>query len=255
MTRPTTLPTVALIGPDGAGKTTISTQLCERLPYRVARIYMGVNLDEATHMLPATRLLRSIRRGQGDTDGSPPAPRPVAVGGVAATRPTRLGRTLVATRAAARLLFWWGEEWYRLAWATAYRRRGHLVLFDRHFLSDFHATDVVARGHGRLSRRLHGHALLHWYPRPDVIIVLDAPAEVLFARKGEGTLASLEQRRRDYRALEGLVRRFEVIDTTQPVDVVVAHIGCIIEEEAAPRAGRSAPVPGDGGATAGRLAS
>jgi ABC-type branched-subunit amino acid transport system ATPase component len=52
--------TVALIGPDGAGKTTIGRRIEHTLPLPVKYVYMGVNLDSSNHMLPTTRLLKSI---------------------------------------------------------------------------------------------------------------------------------------------------------------------------------------------------
>ena len=53
---------------------------------------------------------------------------------------------------------------------------------------------------GRCLRRIHGYNLRRLYPRPDLVILLDAPAEVFFARKGEGTLESIESRRQEYLA-------------------------------------------------------
>jgi len=62
------------------------------------------------------------------------------------------------------------------------------------------------------------------YPRPDLVILLDAPAEVLHARKGEGTPESLERKRQEYMALSGVVERFQVVDATRDIDTVVADV-------------------------------
>jgi hypothetical protein len=45
---------------------------------------------------------------------------------------------------------------------------------------------------------LHGLLLRHVYPRPRELVLLDAPAEVLHARKREGTLDALRARRQEY---------------------------------------------------------
>jgi hypothetical protein len=66
--------TVALIGPDGAGKTTIGRRLEHALPRPVKYIYMGVNLDSSNVMLPTTRLVKAIKRAL----GAPPAGRAAA---------------------------------------------------------------------------------------------------------------------------------------------------------------------------------
>ena len=58
---------------------------------------------------------------------------------------------------------------------------------------DYYAHDISNTDPARpLRHRLHGVFLDRWYPRPDLVIFLDAPAEVLFARKHEGTIPLLE---------------------------------------------------------------
>jgi thymidylate kinase len=117
------------------------------------------------------------------------------------------------------------EEWYRQLIASVYARRGFVVLFDRHYYADFHAYDIAGAGRPKpLKQRLHGWLLERFYPRPDLVILLDAPAEVLLARKGEGTLALLERRRQDYLRLREFVPRFVVVDATQPADAVLEDV-------------------------------
>ena len=71
----------------------------------------------------------------------------------------------------------------------------------------------------------------------ELLVLLDAPPEVLFARKGEGTLASLARRREDYLGLAaaGIDRSFAVVSATQPVDTVVADVATIVREAATGR--------------------
>jgi thymidylate kinase len=49
-----------------------------------------------------------------------------------------------------------------------------------------------------LSDRTYQWILTHLCPRPDLVVFLDAPAEVLLVRKGEGSLDYLEKRRKAY---------------------------------------------------------
>jgi thymidylate kinase len=115
-----------------------------------------------------------------------------------------------------------------------YRARGEIVVFDRHFLADYHAYDVVGSGRP-LARRIHGWVLSRAYPRPDLVVFLDAPPAVLHARKGEGTLASLARRRADYLGLadRGLGGAFAVVSATQPLPRVVEEVAALIRDRAA----------------------
>jgi thymidylate kinase len=120
------------------------------------------------------------------------------------------------------------EEWYRVGVAALYRLRGCVVVFDRHFYSDYHAYDIAEKNIPA-PNRLHGWMLQHVYPQPDLLIYLDAPAEVLFARKGEGTVELLERRRQDYLALRDHARHFVVVDASQPVEQATAEVATIID--------------------------
>ena len=81
------------------------------------------------------------------------------------------------------------------------------------------------------SSRVHGWMLQHLYPKPDLVLCLDAPADVLYARKQEAPPAWLEQRRRQYLDLAGVVPALVVIDATRPLDDVVADVVAAIEHK------------------------
>ncbi len=58
-----------------------------------------------------------------------------------------------------------------------------------------------------------------------MVIVLDAPAEVLLARKGEGTLELLDLRREDYLRLRHEARKGSaIVDATQSEDRVLDEV-------------------------------
>jgi thymidylate kinase len=228
--------TVALIGPDGSGKTSVARELAAVLPMPVRYLYMGVSADSSNVLLPTTRLARRVKRALGappDTAG-PPSHASVDA------RRRRSGspglRAVRGARAALRLGNRSAEEWYRQWVARRWQRQGALVIFDRHFFIDYHAYDVTGAHARSLEQRLHGR-LLARLPRPDLVVYLDAPPEVLLARKGEGTIEALEQRRAEYRAVAPLVGRFVEVDATQPLDAVVRDVAARILE--------IAPVPTD----------
>ena len=92
-----------------------------------------------------------------------------------------------------------------------------------------HAHDIaVDRSQLPLARRVHGAMLDRYYPRPDLLICLDAPGDVLFARKGEGSPAMLEARRQEYLRLRDAVPHYVLVDATQSLDAVTEETGGII---------------------------
>jgi thymidylate kinase len=107
-------------------------------------------------------------------------------------------------------------------------------VFDRHFYADYHAYDVDGGPGLSASRRIHGYLLERAYPKPDLVVYLDAPAEVLLERKGEGSVELLEQRRDDYLALRDVAPDFAVVDATQPLDEVTDRVVELIRKRAAP---------------------
>ena len=234
--------TVCLIGPDGAGKTTIARALEHELPMPVRYLYMGVSADSSNRLLPTTKVARAVKRARGalpDTAG----PRdPSTVLEPRAKGPVK--RAAASARAGLRLANRLAEEWSRQYVAWKYVRQGAVVVFDRHFFFDYYAYDV-AGGAGRpLSRRLHGFLLAHAYPKADLVIYLDAPPEVLLARKGEGTIETLARRRQEYLSLADVAEHFAVVDASQPLDAVTRQVVALITDFAeARRAGGPATRP------------
>ena len=211
--------TVAVVGPDGAGKSALVAALPASLPVPSATVYLGVNLEASRSMLPTTRLALALkRRGSGRPDLTGRFEAPVdGPGGVRR-----------AARRTLRLVAWIAEEWYRAALVALRARGGRLVLCDRHFLCDYYAADVAPRPGRSLLSRIHGWQLGRFYPRPDLVLVLDAPPEVLHARKGEDSLESLAGRRADYLALKDVLPAVEVIDADRPFDEVLAAATAVI---------------------------
>jgi thymidylate kinase len=217
--------TVALIGADGAGKTTVGLRLEREFARPVKYIYMGMNADASNVLLPTTRVLNVFRRKRGGpSQGGPPDPH--------RRKPRPKGihrRVLREIKSIASLTNRLAEEWYRQTLAWWHLGRGRIVIFDRHFYSDYHAHDVAVDAADRsLSRRVHGFVLEHLYPKPDYVILLDAPAEVLWARKQEGTPEALVRRREEYLRLRELVDDMAIVDATQPQDVVFDEVGRLI---------------------------
>lgn len=235
--------TVALIGPDGTGKTTISRRLAGALPLPVKTVYMGINLETSRLMLPTTRLLLSLRRSRGH-----------AAHLVASSDPNRRrhpaadGRRhpLRSLKSGLGLANWLAEEWFRQGVARYHRLRGNVVVFDRHFLADYYHFDVAPKEHTSrpLARRIHGLHLDRLYPRPDLVVCLDAPAETLAQRKREAGIEWLEGRRRQYLEMSKIFPNFVVVDAAAPLSRVTEEVARVIldfHREAAPEKSAGEP--------------
>lgn len=218
--------TIALIGPDGAGKTTVGCRLEKEKDLRIKYLYMGLNPEASTHALPTTRLLLALKRAGGKKSFGTGPPDP-------AKKKPRSRNPLRRLLGAVKSFLWManqmGEEWYRQFLTWYWERRGFTVLFDRHFFSDYYAHDIAGDGGDRsLLRRIHGTILKRLYPKPDLFILLDAPAEVLYRRKGEGSPELLERRRQEYLRMRDQVPHFAVVNVDQAIEAVVQDAAQVI---------------------------
>jgi thymidylate kinase len=219
--------TVALIGPDGAGKSTIGQKLEQISPIPIKYLYMGVNLESSNLVLPTTRLVLEFKRARGQrpdiatqpVDAPKGFPQPKGI----------IKRIKAGIKATLRLVNLTAEEWFRQIIVWYYSLRGYYVVLDRHFYFDYYAHDVANTDPNRsLNSRIHGFMLQKLYPKPDFVIFLDAPTEVLFARKPEGTMEARERRRQEYIQLREIVKDWAVVDVSQTVDEVVDEISQLI---------------------------
>ena len=214
--------TVALVGPDGVGKTTIARRLEQEFPLPLKYLYMGDNVDSSNVMLPTTRWWKRRQKRLGV---QPEAPRVNAAPGRPSPRRPLWRQPLRMVRKSLGFVNRILEETYRESVAARHFRRGTIVLFDRHFVLDYYHFDVDPQAEAPgLKRRLHGLFLRRISRRPDLVICLDAPGEVVFRRKGEFSPEFLETRRHQYREFEHLVDHFELVDANRDLDLVVQDV-------------------------------
>jgi thymidylate kinase len=188
---------VAVFGADGSGKTSVCRAVLEEL----APHFGGVRY---LHFRP--------RIGSGDHGGDP------------VSEPHRdppRGRLA----SLAKVAFYVAD--HRIGHAVRIRRdvsRGTLVLFDRYF----HDLIVDPRRYryGGSARALSFAARL--IPRPDLVLLLDAPTEVLLARKPEVEPSELERIRRAYLDVVGNLPDSHVVDASRPLSEVTARVGRLI---------------------------
>jgi glycosyltransferase involved in cell wall biosynthesis/thymidylate kinase len=160
--------TVALVGPDGAGKSTLAERIENSLGLPVRRIYMGLWQRRSSRLPNFVGVFEIL------------------------FRPFRI--------------------WGRYLRAVGHRRLGRVVVFDRYPL------DATLPPKGRLVRLklIYFWFLAHCAPAPDLLVILDAPGELLFARKGEEDPVSLERDRRYFRALAERVKNSVIVDVSPP---------------------------------------
>lgn len=238
MARPTF--TVALVGPDGTGKTTVSRRLAAVLPFPVKTIYMGINPETSGLMLPTTRLLLSLRHMRGRRTDLVASSDPARA---AARPPDEYPAVVRGARSGLALLNWLAEEWFRQGVAAYHKLRGSVIVFDRHFYADYYHFDVAPTSHSSrpIARRVHGFHLAHLYPKPDLVVCLDAPAQIVAGRKREATVEWLERRRQQYLELAETVESFVVVDAAAPLDQVTNDVARVILDFARARQSGEGP--------------
>jgi hypothetical protein len=174
---------VALLAPDGAGKSTLTRGIETAFYFPVRSIDMGL------YQVPRPR-----------------GPRHVPGIGLA-------------------VQLW--TQWVGWVGGAYHQRRGRLVLFDRYAYDALLPTRFRYSRLGRARRWLLAHAC----PAPELVLLLDAPGEVLHARKGEKTVDLLESQRRAYRVLLARLTRAAVVDATRPAEQVRSEVTAIIWRE------------------------
>lgn len=209
---------VVLLGPDGAGKSSVIHNLESQL--------IGA-FDRATcrgFAPPVRRLLGTDKRVR-RTDQPHALPPRSLLASLVRTGYWLLYHTL-------------GYVSLRLALA-----RSTLVLNDRHFLDIFVDTRRYRYGGPAWLLRLVWRLM----PKPDLVILLDAPAEVLQRRKQEVSLQESRRQRAAYLALVRSLANGHVVDGARPLRQVADGIGDLILQHLAARTARRhgwrAPAP------------
>lgn len=196
--RPTGL-FVVLLGPDGAGKSTISAAVRERLAPVFRRVGAG-------HFGPDL-LGRAAARGAIGTS-APHAQRPRA-----------------PLASLAKCLYWLLDfsvgYWARIRPALV---RSTFLVYDRYLLDAL--VDPYRYRFGGPQRLIR--AVWRLVPKPDLVILLDASVAALHARKQELTVSEIERQRSEYRALVASLPNGAIVNAEGSVEQVAANVERVI---------------------------
>ncbi len=107
----------------------------------------------------------------------------------------RTERTPPGIRFAARIV----RQWRRYLDGRRHSRAGGLTVFDRYTYDALLPTGGPPSFLDRVVRAGIARAI----PAPDLVLVLDAPAEILHARKAEHSVEAIDRMRRGYLSLPG----------------------------------------------------
>lgn len=192
---------VAFLGPDGAGKSSV----IEALPPKLSSVF-----PRARELGFAPSLLRFMRRGSQSTS-EPHALKP---------------RSPVVSL--ARVAYWMAYYIFGSAALRFTIARSTLVLYDRHFVDILVDQKRYRYGGPLWLLRLVWRCI----PKPDLIILLDAPSEVLQARKQEVPMEVSARQRQAYLALVQTLPNGHIVDASQSsenvansiVEIILRHI-------------------------------
>lgn len=182
---------IVFLGPDGAGKTAIG----ERLELDLAPAFRGV---KRFHLRPKL----FVKTNSQEIAVTNPHAKPV--------------RSVFSS--IVKLFYFFSD--YLLGFMVKIlplKIKSHLIIFDRYY----HDLLVDPKRY-RYGAPLWLSKLVSWFiPKPDLFVVLDAPAEVIQARKQEVTLAETQRQRNAYLKFANDHSNCIVLDTSVGIEETV----------------------------------
>ncbi len=190
---------VVFLGPDGVGKSSV-----------IAAVALGVAgaFNRTARYGFAPGLLTWLRRPSG-ANAQPHAVPPRS-----------------AVMSIVRAVCYW-LVYYLLCYRLRVRlqlARSTLVMHDRHLIDAL--VDPKRYRYGGPMWLLR--VIWRFVPQPDLIVLLDAPPEVLQARKQEVPFEESARQREAYRSLVRSMENGHVVDSTRPLEQVVGDVSDII---------------------------
>jgi thymidylate kinase len=191
---------IVVLGPDGAGKSSVINGILEKLN-------QGDRVVKMRHLKPRPSL---PLRGDPATINSDPH-----------GKPPRSALTSVA-----KIILWLMEEWYANLFQD---KKEELLICDRYY-HDLLVDPIRYRYGGPIwIARLTGKLI----PQPMLWVLLDAPTKVLQARKQEVHAEESARQRQAYLSLVQKQHNYVIVDASQPLDKVITDVEHDIAEAVA----------------------
>lgn len=198
--------TIAFISPDGGGKTTIIEAIkltCKGCFHGIENIYfrprLFKNLGSYKPFNP---------QGEASSNSDPHSVKPNGV-----------------LKSFVRYFF------YNLDFLLGYffkiylyKIKRRLVIFDRYYYDYY----VDLKRYQLNLPKFFPHFFSFIIPQPDLVFVLDAPADIIYSRKQELSITEIERQRSIFKKTANQLKNAHLINTNQPIDEVINEITKII---------------------------
>ncbi|MGP8226081.1 MAG: hypothetical protein ACLQGT_07985 [Terracidiphilus sp.] len=122
-----------------------------------------------------------------------------------------------AMTSVAKIVVWLLEEWY----ANFFQDKKEALLICDRYYHDLLVDPIRYRYGGPMSLAQFIGTLM---PRPGLWVLLDAPAEILQARKQEVPAEETARQRQAYLSLVRKQRKYVIVDASQPLGKVIADV-------------------------------
>lgn len=182
---------IVILGPDGAGKSSVIQGL-------LGKLAQGGCIVKMRHLKPQ---IVFPQRGKSvaiviDPHGKPPRS---------------------ALTSVAKIFVWLMEEWYANFFQDKYNT---LLIYDRYYHDLLIDSKRYRYGGPRWAAKLVGTLI----PRPDLWVLLDAPANVLQERKREVPPKECTRQRQAYLVFVQSQRNYVIIDASQSLNKVIEDV-------------------------------
>jgi len=217
--------TIALIGADGSGKTTIAKMLLASPPAKMKYLYMGLNIESSNYALPTSRLifyLKLLKYKKKNKNSKDVRFENLSLHNIEEDRTVdKRGKLGAFVRLANRM----AEAWYRQIISWIFQLSGYTVLYDRHYIFESSTNQSCEElKKQRVTAKMHRWMINNLLSKPKLVFLLHAPPEVLFERKGEADLEYLKARTESFMKVGRSFKNFIIVDATQPTDKVFADV-------------------------------